>query len=331
MPIEAQLSATMHAGPETKPVVATPLPETTRTITPRQDNNIMKLHSAENNEASSNDFAQKINSLSNRYVSKINGILHTIASLTSLGHGSSGAFGKVNKFFDKLAFVFTKFVAPILSYGTRAVSAFKQKNIFETVIKAIPPILMPFIGDANVDVVYGLSTGFNCIHDLAQDNLNTKSAANSDYAAKAAKSKESFSGHAKLLLEETKEMIVKCFKGELDAKQTLVTLGSFLILGGAAPIILFARKARDTVLARACGLARSIGGGIGDVVFALYKNDPHRNKVGILCGIASVCDIAKRWVGEKWGQILIHAAAAFNVSGYAAWNSRDGNKGAVVS
>jgi len=275
------------------------------------------------------DFLQKILRDANyrsSIVSKINGVLHAAASVTAFAHGSKGPLGIVNKFFDKVAFAFTKFVAPIISYGLRGFDSLRHKNILEAVIKFIPPFLMPFIGDANVDVVYGLSTGLNCMHDLAQDSANNKAKSDSNFADKVEQSKKSYRQYASMLLKEVKDICVKFVKGGLDKLQWGTTLASFMIFGGALPIILFARNARDSIFARAVGLFRNIGGIVGDVYFMLDKKDAHKRKTGFLCALAGLCDIAKRWVGDKWGQIFIHAAAAFNVSGYAVWNSRDHNK-----
>ncbi len=292
-------------------------------------------HAKTSNGAHSNghsDMLQKIlkdADYRSAFVSKINAVLHAAASLTAFAHGSNSPLGMVNKFFDKAAFAFTKFVAPIISYGLRGVDSLKHKNIIEAFIKFIPPVLMPFIGDANVDVVYGLSTGLNCMHDLAQDSVNNKSKTDANYAAKADQGKKSYRQYALMLLKEAKEICIKFFKGGLDNLTKGTTLASFMIFGGALPIILFARNARDSMFARIVGLFRNIGGIIGDVFFMMDKKDAYKRKTGWLCAVAGLCDIAKRWVGEKWGQIFIHAAAAFNVSGYAAWNARDGHRDIV--
>ena len=378
MPIEAQLNAATHTGPETKPVAATPLPSqtilTTNSASPVQDSNtvtqstngqsvvsnisnpVTDLHSppeqtetysqtqgvnAETTTKNTNTTSlggrimdlmkdrkgwEKITKVSNDYVSKVNGILHAAASVSSFAHGQQGFFGKINKFFDRVAFAFTKFIAPIISYGTRAAFAFMDKNLIETFIKILPPILMPFVGDANVDVVYGLSTGMNVMHDMADERLKNRVKDSEEFARNYKQESQSYSGFAKLLFTEVKNILKDFLAGKLNMKAVGGVIASVTISGGALPIMLFARKARDTMMAKALGLIRNGGGILGDIFFILDKEFAYRRKTGWLCAGAGLCNIAKRWVGDKWAQILIHAAAAFDVSGYAVWNAHNGSQ-----
>ncbi len=262
-------------------------------------------------------------------VSRINGILHAVASVTAFAHGQQGPIGLVNKFFDKMAFGFTKFIAPILSYGLRAWDAVKSKNLIEAFIKILPPVLMPLVGDANVDVVYGLSTGMNVMHDMAEERLSDKSKKSADFAQTYKQKSQSYGDFAKMIFTEVKNIFSDFVRGKLSVKAVGGVIASVLISGGALPIMLFARKARDTALAKILGLIRNLGGILGDIFFIFDKEYAYRRKTGLLCAGAGVLDIAKRWVGEKWGQIFIHLAAALNVSGYAVWNAHNGNKNAT--
>jgi len=262
----------------------------------------------------------------NLYISYVNALLHAFATITSFGDSTTTK--TFNKFFHKSAFLFTRYFAPISSYGLAALNSFVNKDIVEGFIKAIPPLLLPFVGDANVDTVYGLSTSLNQPYDTIKDRVraNTnKSQEQTEFLEK----KGSVSNNLSVILEEGKRFFRDFKQGKLNFwDESIYLYNCPLILGGSLPMLLFARNDRDTFLAKALGLMRNIGGLMGDAGFLAGK-DMLKKLIGVMCSISAISSIGKRWVkSEKYFNALIHLSSALDVSAMALWNTFSGTRDA---
>ncbi len=260
----------------------------------------------------------------NGSLSIFNAILHGLTVLSSLSPQSNKLMKTINKACNALAFSFTKYIVPFISYGFATVQSFKNKRMIEGLIKLIPPLLLPAVGNANIDAVFGANTALNSAYDIATKRFEDRAKDSPEFAEKLKEAEKTFGGYNKLIIKEMKDICADFFKGKLNKADTGTLIADILILCGAGPMIAFARKARDTVSARVLGLLRNIGGIIGDISY-LIDPDKRRKLIGALCGGAAITHIAKRWVGEKWSNILIHLGSALDVSGYAVWNARSGS------
>jgi hypothetical protein len=262
----------------------------------------------------------------NLYISYVNALLHAFATITSFG--DSTITKTFNKFFHKSAFLFTRYFAPISSYGLAALNSFFNKDIVEGFIKAIPPLLLPFVGDANVDTVYGLSTSLNQPYDTLKDRVRAKTNKSQEQTEFLEK-KGSLSNNLSVILEEGKRFFRDFRQGKLNFWNEAIYLYNCpLILGGSLPMLLFARNDRDTFLAKALGLMRNIGGLLGDAGFLAGK-DMLKKLIGVMCSISAISSIGKRWVkSEKYFNALIHLSSALDVSAMALWNTFSGTRDA---
>ncbi|MDD9899286.1 MAG: hypothetical protein OXU45_09855 [Candidatus Melainabacteria bacterium] len=264
----------------------------------------------------------------NIFISTVNALLHFIATITSFENSKSDSLMKaVNKVSNDAAFLFTRWIAPITSYGYAFFEALKNKKPIEALIKLVPPSFLPLVGDANIDAVYGSSTGFNQPYDLVVETIKEKSERSPEFAAYAQKANQSYLGNIKLTWQVFKEMVSDFVQGKLDPKKGIFFVNCSMILPGALPIMLFARDARDTLTARALGLLRNVGGILGDIGFLWGERaNVHKLTIGILCMIGACADIVKRWVSDDAAKVLIHLGSALNVSAYALWNAYNGQK-----
>ncbi len=255
-------------------------------------------------------------------ISIANASLHGLAAVTAVIPGMK----TISSVFDKTALAFTRYIAPLVSYVMAAVKSFSSKKIIEGLIKLVSPVFLPFLSDSNIDAAYGTGGGLNVLYDEVSKRIENKKAQSEEYAEKLATAQKSASAYNKLIISEFKELWGEFFKGKLDLEATLGMISGTLMFAGGAPMLTFIRKARDTVAARTLGFIRNLGGGIGDIGFMLDKKDPLRRRTGQLCLTASITDILKRWVPEKWAKLFIHLSSAFNVSGYALWNARSATR-----
>lgn len=266
----------------------------------------------------------------NIFISTVNALLHFIATITSFEKSKSDSLMKaINKVSNDTAFLFTRWIAPITSYGYAFYEAIKNKKPIEALIKLVPPSFLPLVGDANIDAVYGSSTGFNQPYDLVVERIQEKSDQSPDFAAYADNANQTMMGNAKLTWQVFKEMVSEFMHGKLHPKKAVFFVNCAMILVGALPIMLFARNSRDTFSARALGLLRNLGGILGDFGFLWgERRNVHKLSIGILCMIGACADIVKRWVSDDASRALIHLGSALNVSAYALWNAYNGQKNA---
>lgn len=258
------------------------------------------------------------------FIGGVNAALHTLATVTSFaGVDKQPIIKALNKFIDTCAFVCTKYVAPISSYGYAAWEAWKNKKGVEVFIKAIPPLLLPFVGASNIDTVYGLSTGLNAPYDRLVERITEKSKESAAYAAEVNKN---FTSNAKIVWSEFKEWLSDFKAGKIKGNEKVYFYNCPMILAGSIPMLLFARHARDTIMAKGLGLLRNIGGILGDVAF-FFEKDLRLKLVGVFCSLAACANIGKRWVkSEATGRLLIHSAAALDVAGISVWNAYSGQQ-----
>lgn len=262
----------------------------------------------------------------NLFLSYINAALHGLATLTAFSN--MPVIKVFNTVFDKTAFLFTRWVAPLTSYGLAALQSLMKNDLPETIIKAIPPLLLPFVGDANVDTVYGLSTALNQPYDLVAERVRNKKHLSQDHKNFAEGKGKSWGVNWKLIKDEAKIFFKEFKEGKLDFWDKAIYLYNCpLILGGSLPMLLFARKSRDSELAKILGLLRNIGGVMGDVGFLVGKNEIYKKLVGVMCSISAGASVAKRWVkSDKLARAFIHLSAALDVSAMALWNTFSGTR-----
>ena len=264
----------------------------------------------------------------NLAIAGVNAVLHSAATVTNFLVQDDSKFKLLNNFFDKSALICTKWLAPITSYGWSAYEAFQAKQPIKMLIKLIPPAFLPLVGDANIDTVYGSSTGFNQPYDLVIDRLKEKSNKSAEGKAEVDEANKTFSGNAKLIMSTFKDMCKEFMKGKMPYKEAIYFVNCAMILAGALPMMLFDRNARDTLSAKVLGTVRSVGGLIGDYAFVTQEwGNLHKLSIGGLCSISAVASIVKRFVkSDSVARVLIHLGAALDVTAYALWNAFNSGK-----
>lgn len=264
----------------------------------------------------------------NIFISSINALLHFIATITSFEQAKSGPLMKtVNQLSNNAAFFFTRWLAPLTSYGYAFYEALKNKKPIEALIKLVPPVFLPLVGEANIDTVYGSSTGFNQPYDMVVERITEKAKASLEFARQVDQANQTAMGNSKLVWRVFKEMAHEFVQGKMDPKKAIFFVNCIMILAGALPMMLFARDARDTLFARTLGLLRNAGGILGDIGLIWgERGNVHKLTIGILCMIGACADVVKRWVSPETAKVLIHLGSALNVSAYALWNAFNGKK-----
>lgn len=259
-------------------------------------------------------------------IGSINAALHALATITSFGSHEGGGtpwLKSINKLVDKAAFTCTRWLAPFISYGFAAYKAFQNKEGIKCFIKLIPPVLLPLVGDANIDTVYGTSAAINQPYDLIEDRIKFLIEQHPELAASVKEANKTFSGNFNLMWKILQQMCKELIQGRLPKEEALFFINCVMILAGALPIIAFARNARDTGLAKALGLLRGAGGIIGDIGFFWFdRKNIHKLMIGGMCTVSAVGGIVKRWVkSDAIARTLIHLSAALDVSAYSLWNA----------
>lgn len=182
------------------------------------------------------------------------------------------------------------------------------------------------MGQANIDMAYGSSMAFNCPYDIVMEHIKKKSEESPEFKSYVDESNKTAWGNTRLIWNIFKEVTKDLLAGKLNwDNSVLLAIVSPLIAAGSLPMMLFARNQRDTLLAKACGLIRNIGGIGGDIVFAATGRI-YKKLVAAFCGISGIAGIWKRWTTESIAQLLIHLQAAMDVGGYAAWNAFSGKE-----
>ncbi len=281
----------------------------------------------EQNKKYDNPLDRFLNDANYRNISlgSINAVLHTLATITSFGsHDNKISWLKsINKIVDHAAFLCTRWIAPIISYGFAAYKALLNKEGFKALNKLIPPLFLPFVGDANIDTVYGLSCAINQPSDLAEDRIKFLVEQHPELAVHVKEANKTFSGNFKLMTGVLKQMLKEFIQGRMPKEEAVFFINCSLILAGSLPMLLFARHARDTTFAKVMGFIRNIGGILGDIGFFWFdRENMHKLMIGTMCTISAFSSIMKRWVkSDAVARTLIHLGAALDVSAYALWNA----------
>lgn len=265
----------------------------------------------------------------NIFISGVNAAFHTAATATNFLAKDSESYKALNEIVDKAALFCTKIGAPLMSYSWSVVQAFKKKDPFLLFIKMIPAAFLPIIGDANIDTVYGASLGFNQPYDLCVERIEEKMKKDPEYQQEVHKAKTSFAGKGKLVWDTFKQMCKEFVKGKLPYHEAIYFVNCSMLLVGSLPMILFNRKARDTLPARCLGVIRSLGGILGDVGFMTTKTDFKKLLIGGMCSISAVAAITKRFVKSNLiAKTLIHLGAGLDVAAVSLWNAFNDSSGA---
>ncbi len=258
-------------------------------------------------------------------IGSINATLHALATITSFGSHEGGPswIKPINKLVDKAAFTCTRWIAPFVSYGFAAYKAFKNNEGIKCLIKLIPPVFLPMVGDANIDTVYGGSVGLNQPYDLVEERIKFLIEKHSELDAAIKEANKTFSGNAKLIWGVFKQMCKEFMQGRMPKEEAWYFINCIMILSGSIPMIMFARNARNTPLAKVLGLIRNLGGILGDACFFWFdRGNKHKFMIGSMCTVSAFGSIIKRWVkSDVLARTLIHLCAAMDVSAYALWNA----------
>lgn len=258
-------------------------------------------------------------------IGSINATLHALATVTSFSSREGGLswLKSINKIVDQIAFICTRWVAPIISYGFAAYKALENKEGVKAFIKLVPPLCLPLVGDANIDIVYGSSSGLNQPYDLIEERIKFLVEKHPELAEPIKEANKTFSGNAKLMWGIFKQMCKEFVQGRMPKEEAWFFVNCSMILGGSIPAMLFARHSRDSIFAKITGLLRNSGGILGDILFFAFDRDNmHKLSIGAMCTVSGLASIIKRWVkSDAVARTLIHLSAALDVSAYALWNA----------
>lgn len=258
-------------------------------------------------------------------IGSINAILHTLATISSLGShsGSLNWLKPINKLLDQAAFICTRWIAPTLSYGFATFKAFKNKEGIKTLIKLIPPVFLPFVGDANIDTVYGTSAALNQPYDMIEDRIKFLLEKHPELAPSVQEANKTFSGNCKLMWGVLKQMCHEFVQGRMPKEEALFFTNCLMILGGSIPMMLFAPHSRNTTFAKVLGLLRNAGGIVGDIGFVWFdRQNIYKLMIATMCGTSACASVVKRWLkSDTVARTLIHLSAALDVSAYSLWNA----------
>ena len=260
----------------------------------------------------------------NNFLSGINAFLHGLATITNFIDQKNPALKLINTIVDKSAFFCTRWLTPYISYGHAAyTAAANQKEPLLSLIKLVPPAFLPLVGDANIDMVYGLCNASNQPYDLITNRIKEKIKDSPEYAKKIQETRNTKLGFISEVFKELKKGLSEFSQGKLDFwKEGLYVINCSFILAGSIPMLLFGRDQRDTTLAKISGVSRFIGGLLGDIGF-MFGGEESKDKfaIGVLTTLATFADISKRFVNEDIAKVLIHLGAALNVTGMTLWNT----------
>ncbi len=259
----------------------------------------------------------------NNFLSGANAFLHGLATITNFIGKNNPVLKGINHVVDTAAFFCTRWLTPYISYGHAAYTAMaNQKEPILSFIKLIPPAFFPITGDANIDIVYGASTGINQPYDLVKNRIKAKLTQDQDYAHKVAEARKTHGGFFKLIVQEFKGLLKDFAQGKTNFwKEGIFVVNCSLMLIGSIPMLLFGRDQRDTLFAQICGVFRNTGGILGDVGWGLGDVEPQKKIMALIYSLAGVADIVKRFVGEDLARVLIHLSAALNVTAMTMWNT----------
>lgn len=260
----------------------------------------------------------------NLFLSGTNAFLHGLATITNFVSQTNPALKVLNSVIDKAAFFCTRWVSPFISYGHAAYQAMsKQKEPVLALIKLIPPVFFPFVGDSNIDMVYGTSTALNQPYDMTMNRIKDKINSSPEYAQQLHDNKDKPLYNLRILFDGLKDILKDPnFLKKNFWKEGIFVLNCSMMLLGSIPMLLFGRDQRDTLFAKVSGVLRNVGGWIGDYGWAFGgKVEKEKTTMAVLYAIAQGADIVKRFVGEESAKVLIHLSAALNVSAMTMWNT----------
>jgi hypothetical protein len=187
-------------------------------------------------------------------------------------------------------------------------------------IKLIPPLILPFRSDNNVDIVYGLSSSLNQPYDMSSKRIRNQSHLSQEHHD-FANNKGNFVQNMNTLFKSYKSLYKDLFTDKLNFwKEASHLIGCPLIMLSSLPIMVFARSDRNSNFTRTLGLLRNAGGILGDIGFMAGDNI-YKKSIGVLFLTAAMSSIAKRWVDDKTARIFIHLSTALDLSAYSIWNA----------
>lgn len=260
----------------------------------------------------------------NNVLSASNAFLHGLATVTNFIAKNNPALKVLNHVVDKSAFFCTRWITPYISYGHAVLTAFgKQKEPILGLIKAIPPAFFPFVGDANIDMVYGASTACNQPYDNLMNRIKERIDKSDDFALEMREARKSPLAFAGVVFKELKSFLGDFVNGKSDFwKEGIFIINCTMMFAGSIPMLLFGRDQRDTTLAKISGVLRNLGGTLGDIGWVFGgKVEKEKVLMGIVYTLAQAADVAKRFVSEDVSKVLIHLSAALNVSAMTVWNT----------
>lgn len=223
--------------------------------------------------------------------------------------------------FDKVAVNIAKFVVPPITLILNGIKALGGKRIVEGIIRLIPLPLFSAVPLHNVNIPYGLHSGTNILHDLFHEK-------DGDHIDK------SYSENFKRIKKNAIELLKDFFTGKMipdlknffsfsspnkKTKDFGFILSGLMMTFSSIAGFLFARKERNSPLAKHLGFIRNLGGFIGDVIF--MRDDHKERKItGFFCGIASISGILQRQIkNPKIAKIFSHLLLATDNIGFSFW------------
>lgn len=226
---------------------------------------------------------------------------------------NSSIFGKETaKSLDEKSEWFSKYIIPF-SFGWNGIEALMGKRLPELISRMAPAALFWVLPFYNLNLATGVSSWLNYLFELVKDRHGGKNPCEGD-----------MKGNAKAVFKTSVDIFKDMFKGDQSKEDLPKQLANLFLLVGSFGGLTFARKSRDSILARIFGNMRNAGGIIADWKL-IFNRDPNPKRsndlriVGSTCGIASALNILMRWVDPKLGRALTHIAIAADDFGLTYW------------
>lgn len=276
--------------------------------------------------------------LRNHYPKIINTMaagIHTMAASAPF----MGASNKFVEFSNTVAIGAAKWFVPLTTLGQNAFEAWKGKRMVEAAIRLIPVVILPMVPFYNFSIGFGIYSACNFLLGKATKGIELKEKdgwkVNFEKTFKGLETflEEIFEGvgHlAKDFGQNGKATIGKLLKTFVDEKARDTKLGKFTdnafslacAMGMFFPSVfhlVFARKERDTTLAKTLGFVRNLSGLGGDANI-MVTGDKFEKTAGGFMGVASILGILQRFIpDEKVARIFIHTLMALDNIGMTVW------------
>lgn len=236
-------------------------------------------------------------------------LFNTVAVIAT----NSPFFGKETaKFLDEKSEWFAKYIIPF-SFGWNGIEAIMGKRLPEAFSRLIPAALFSVLPFYNLNLATGISSGLNYLFELVKDRHGGKPPGDGDLWRNT---KETWTTSVEIF----KDML----KGDQSKEDLPKQLATVFLLAGGLGGFTFARKSRDSALARFFGNMRNAGGIFADWKL-MFNKDPDATRakdlriVGFTCSIASILNILMRWVDPKLARALNHISIAADDFGLTYW------------